>query len=216
MIKFHCFGSFRTPLSLVAVLLTIGFEYALTYAAEPSVAPIEKYDTNIQQLATTMIKPGWSTNRLLNITRDRIQTWAELAQDCDDLSSNGGEFNAEACDTFAYSYRGSRRLKHLNNCGRIRRWETEKISDLNSALSESGTDNTELATATEAAIAQLSFELEYICDLNDDGFDGLYNSFHQVVYGSVRPSATYLKQRLEIVDSRGRAESFSARTIMLQ
>ena len=104
----------------------------------------------------------------------------------------------------------------LSNCSRIRRWKTEKISDLNSALSESGTDNTELATATEAAIAQLNFELEYICDFNDDGFDGLYNSFHQVIYGSDRPSVAYLKQRLEIVDSTGRFESFSTRTVILQ
>jgi len=215
MIKFHRFRSFRTPLCLIALLLTIGFEYVLTYAAESSDAPIEKYDTNIQQLATAMIKPGWSINRRLNIARDRIQGWAELAQDCDDLSSNEGEFNADACDTFAYAYRVSRRVTHLRNCNRIRRWKTEKISDLNSALSESGADNTELAIATDAAIAQLSFELEYICDLNDDGFDGLYNSFHQVVYGTLRPSASYLRQRLQIVDSRQRAESFSTRTIIL-
>ena len=80
-----------------------------------------------------MIEPGWSTNRLLNIARDRIQNWAELAEACDDLTSSGGEFNVEACDTFAYSYRASRRIRHIRSCDRIERWKNETIDDLSSS-----------------------------------------------------------------------------------
>lgn len=206
----------RTFLAFVILLSAFIFEVAESNAAETLNAPIENYPANIRQLATAMIEPGWSTNRLMNIARDRIQNWAELAEACDDLSNSGGDFNAEACDTFAYSYRASRRIRHIRSCERIERWKNETIDDLNSALSTSGSDNSELAIATEAAIAQLNFELEHICDFNDDGFDGLYSSFHQVVYGEDRPSAAYLKEQLQVVDSRGRAESFSTRTIILQ
>ena len=136
-----------------------------------------------------------------------------MAEDCDDLSSNEGEFDTDACDTFAYSYRASRRLAYFDNCDRILKWKTEKISDLNSDLSELEADNTELTIATEAAIAQLSFELEAICDLNRDGFEGLYNSFHRLVYGTLRPAASYLRLQLQIVDSRAPAAMFNRRTV---
>ena len=157
MNRTYWYTKFKTIGSSLFLVSSLLFAHS-SLAAEESTAPILAYDDNVQSLARDLMRPGFLVRGQFSNVRRRVEKWQELSTEC---IATGDE---SICTDFASATRTRRTNAHDTNCSKLVEWSAEKAVELREEANEAGQQNSILAQATEAAIAQLEFEIGSLCD----------------------------------------------------
>lgn len=159
-----------------------------------SSSPLAAYSPQIQEQALELIDKSRGMQRRINKVQGWLEKWEELASKCDNFSSaNGTNFDSFNCKNYARSTRGNRMVSYNDTCVDLYEWRIERESELTSALG--GNQNSSLAQATEAAIAQMAYEVDSICSAwESGGISPEYNTMVQLETTVGRPSHEFVMQ----------------------